>query len=32
MVTGKPTYEELSKHIETALKKTKKKAPAKAKV
>jgi protein-disulfide isomerase len=31
MVTGKPTYEELSKHIETALKKTKKKAPAKVK-
>lgn len=31
MVTGKPTYEELSKHIESALKKTKKKAPPKAK-
>lgn len=31
MVTGKPTYEELSKHIESALKQSKKKAPAKVK-
>lgn len=29
LVTGKPTYEELSKAIEAALKKVKKKAPAK---
>ncbi len=28
-VTGKPTYEELSKAIEAALKKVKKKAPVK---
>jgi predicted DsbA family dithiol-disulfide isomerase len=31
LVTGKPTYEELSKAIEAALKKVKKKAPAKTK-